>query len=311
MFSRRSLLQLGGLALMGCQREPLLRVATNSWPGYELLHGASRTGILDRTQVRVVRMPSATAVMQALVTGHAEVGALTLDEVLRAQASGLALTVIAVLDVSMGGDMVLGRSQDVVGKTIGVEKSAVGAVMLEAFLESRGLHLSDVQLRYLSGDELVEQYQEGKLDIVVTFSPMADQIQGMGGILLFDSSKIPGMIVDVLAVRQDAIPSAPQTLKTLVHAQFEALAGYQQGQPELLRELGLGLGIHPDQLPKSFAGLAIPDATENHRWLQPGTGTLYQTAERLQALMMKNGLLSRAVSLSTLGDHQFLPPAGP
>ena len=56
----------------------------------------------------MLAMPSATPVCRALPQAT-KAGALTLDEVLTVQVDNMPLVVIAVLDISLGGDVVLAR----------------------------------------------------------------------------------------------------------------------------------------------------------------------------------------------------------
>ncbi|WP_089415559.1 type 2 periplasmic-binding domain-containing protein [Vitreoscilla filiformis] len=115
-----------------------LRIGAHPWPGYELLYLARQRGQLDPQQVRLIEFPSASASLRALAVRSIEGAALTLDEVLLARSRGIDLTVVAVLNESRGADVVLVQPGlqapgALHGKRIGVESSATGALMLDAF----------------------------------------------------------------------------------------------------------------------------------------------------------------------------------
>ena len=112
--SRRQALQLlagaafGGLA--GChQPEPVLRVASIVFPGYEFMFLARELGLLPAAEVRLMEMRSSTDVISAIGSGRLEAAALTLDEMLTARANGADLRVILVFDISQGADVVLAK----------------------------------------------------------------------------------------------------------------------------------------------------------------------------------------------------------
>ncbi len=157
-FTRRHFLGLiagGGTfaaaaALGGCSfGEPLLRLGAQPWPGYELLYLAREKGWLDGDAIRLVEMPSASDSIQALFAGALEGAALTLDEVLSVSAAGLSLKVVAVLDVSLGADVLLAQPRfrtlaELKGRRVGVENSATGALMLEGALAAAQLSLREI-----------------------------------------------------------------------------------------------------------------------------------------------------------------------
>ncbi len=127
--------------MQGCERGPAppLRVGSNVWPGYETLYLARSLGIFASTPIKLVELPSVTEVTHAFRNGGLEVAALTLDEALALLQQDTSLRVILVVDVSNGGDAVLARPEitslaQLKNRRIGVENSAVGAIMLDGLL---------------------------------------------------------------------------------------------------------------------------------------------------------------------------------
>ena len=311
-----SLAALGGAGLLGActRREPLLRVGSNLWPGYEFLYVAQATGMLSSERVRIVRMGSATLVLQALAAGQIEAAGLTLDEVLTAVADGVPLKVIAVLDASQGADAVFARPELTTpgalrGKRICVEKSAVGAVMLDAFLKHARLAPGEVVLHYSMIDQQLETFRSGKVDAVVTFSPVAEQLESLGAVRLFDSKQVPGRILDVLCARTTAVQQCPEALRLLVSTHFAGLASFRSDATAMLPMLAKGLGIEVSGVPAAFAGIEMLDLEANREWLGGSATKFVEAAQKLQAVMRDAKLLGRAVDVSGLADPSFLSAA--
>lgn len=112
-----------------------LRAGISPWPGYETLFLARSLGYLESSSIRLVELPSATEVMQALRNESLEIATLTLDETVTMLASGVKLKVVAVMGISSGTDALLAQPQyqslqDLKGKRIGVENTAAGATVL-------------------------------------------------------------------------------------------------------------------------------------------------------------------------------------
>jgi NitT/TauT family transport system substrate-binding protein len=174
------------LGLGGCRAPlPPLRLGAIPFAGYSFLFLAEELGLLDGHQVQLKELRSTTDVMRALATGRLEAAALTLDEVLTGLQGGLQLKVVAVLDQSAGADAVMARPglhhpADARGRRVAVESSAVGALMLAAFLDVAGLAPSDVEQVRVALPDSAEAFRNGRADLVVTAEPWASQLEAEG-----------------------------------------------------------------------------------------------------------------------------------
>lgn len=303
-----------GVGMLGaCSRqEPLLRVGSNMWPGYELLYLAESLKLVDSRQIRMVRMPSATVVLQALAGGLIDAAGLTLDEVLTASANGVKLAVITVIDQSLGADAVIAKPEfsapgGLRGKRICVEKTAVGAVMLHTFLKQSGLSPDEVTLVYATVDEHLELYQSGKVEGVVTFNPVVPKLEQLGGVRLFDSARMGGQIVDCLAVTEEALGRNPEGLRALLSGFFAARDRWQNDPASVTGLLAAGLEIAPEELPTAYEGIDLPDLAANHRWLGGTEPRLEQSAATVRDIMLEARLLDVKVPVKGLAVPRFLP----
>ncbi|MDY6829788.1 MAG: ABC transporter substrate-binding protein [Pseudomonadota bacterium] len=302
------------LLLSGCgqRSEPLLRIASNVWPGYEMVYLARELKYFDTNQIRLVEFPSATAGIQALAAGSVEGAMLTLDEVLGARAEGLSLQVVAVLDVSVGADVLLARPsitslQELRGKRIGVEHSAVGAIMLDAVLSGAGLTMDDVEVVHTTVNRHPGVYREGKVDAVITFEPVRTRLIKEGAVQLFDSSEIVGRIVDVLAVLPKAAERSPSAISTLVAAHFSARDHWLQNPDQASPILARRLLLQPEEVAGAYTGIQLTDLATNRTFLQGPAPKLEEAAERLSDTMVRAGLLDARPDLSGLVDGSHLP----
>ena len=316
--SRRQLLHsciamLAAAALPGCQPpEPLLRIGSNGWPGYQFIAWAADSHVLSHKQVRLLRISSSTSCLRALSAGMLDGACLTLDEVISALSEGIPLKVIAVLDVSHGGDVVLGRGNvtslaQLAGRRIGVEGSAVGAVMLDAVLQRAGLSRAQVIPVPVLLDEHEAAFDSGSVDALVTMEPQASRLRVRGARVLFSSADIPGRIVDVLAVREDVLGSARHALQLLVNSHFAMLARFGRERAEAYAYMAAQLGVAHDELGPIFGGLRLPARDENLSWL---SGRLDEEAHNLLNVMSRAGLLPRPVQLGRLSVPDFVERVG-
>lgn len=258
-----------------------LAVAAHVWVGYEPMFLARERGWLDGDQVKLHETRSAIESIGALRAGTVQAAALTLDELLGARASGLALSAVLVFNVSMGADMLLVRPgitelAQLQGLRIGYEASSVAEVMLAEILKAAGLTRQQVHLEKIPVDEQVKSLQHHAVDAFITYEPVATQLLARGMARLFDSHQIPDTIIDVLAVHQDALDAAhSKALEHGIAAHFRALDELTRNPQPARCRLPHGLAPEPAgtkcigslQGPElAHTGQQLPNAGRQHPW---------------------------------------------
>ncbi|WP_086481000.1 ABC transporter substrate-binding protein [Oceanospirillum sanctuarii] len=310
------LILLSALLIQGCESpQPPLKVGTNIWPGYESLYLARHKGFLDESQVSLVEKVNATQVLRAFKSRQLDVAALTMDEALTLMASQKNLRVIAVMDFSQGADVLLAKPEiqsleDLAGRTLVVEKTAVGAIMLQGALERAGLEGYEVAVHNAGVNQHIAMWEQEDVAAVVTFEPFKSLLEAKGAHVLFDSSETPRRIMDVLVTTAETAEARPDQLSHLLKGHFSALDYMSRNRAESARVMSARLKIAPDQVWQSFEGLHIPGLQEN-RMLLGNSEEFMAQIRTLEQLMLKAGLIAEDVDISAqfLTD-QFLPGAG-
>ncbi len=310
----RSLLAAFGLLLCSSLlAEPVLRVGTNLWPGYEPLYLAREIGNNDWDQAtRLVEYPSATEVLRAFRNRAIEAAGLTLDEVLLLRQDQVPVKVVLVMDISAGGDVIIARKgidevKQLAGKRVGVESGALGAYMLTRALEIHGLPLQEIDIVHLDVSGHRQAFESGQVDAVVTFDPVRTQLLAAGGRVIFDSREIPGEVVDVLVVYEQTLQEQPERIAQLVENWFRALALIEKEPRRAASLMGRRLSLSADQVLDSYQGLHLPGIAENHRLLHRQQADLSKTLNRLHRVMVERQLLSHEVRIDQLLTPAYLP----
>jgi NitT/TauT family transport system substrate-binding protein len=306
---------LAPLLLAACgSQPPLTRVGGILWVGYEPLFLARELGLYDANTLRLVEMPSNTANLMSLATGDVEAATLTLDEYLLAREGGLDVRAILVFDYSAGADVVMSRPgierlEDLKGKRIGAEDTAAGALMLAKLLETARLAPDEVVRVHVTGDRQLRAYQAGEVDALVSWEPHATQLEARGAHRLFDSRLFPGLIVDVLAARVDALERAPDNFRQLLAGYFQALDHLRTSPDDAFQRMAPRLGMRPNEVHAAHQGLHFMDLASNRSWLDGDTPGLVPITHNVARIMVSNGLLKQMPVLEGLGDPRFLPGA--
>ncbi|MCA6327254.1 putative urea ABC transporter substrate-binding protein [Phenylobacterium sp.] len=151
-------------------------------------------------------------------------------------AGGVDTTALIVGDYSNGNDGVLlkGRKSlaEIKGLPVNLVQGSVSQYFLARALESVGLKQSDVKLVNTSDADAVAAWPTGDVKAMATWNPMLREIDAMPDAnLVFDSSKIPGEILDMMVVSTERLKENPDFGKALVGICYEVLELMQGASP--------------------------------------------------------------------------------
>lgn len=227
-----------------------LRIGIGPWIGYEPFVAERELGRWPK-EVALVELESNTETLDAFVEGRIDAAGLTLDETLRLARRGVDHRVIAVLSDSRGGDAVLGRPglsgvAALAGQPVLVEDTAVGTLMLAAALEEAGLSIADVQVERTQATRIGIAWSKGFADAVVAYSPVIEQLQAQGAVELFSTRDHPGLVLDILVVRREALDH-PEAIAAMLEAWDRGVARLALRRPEEAALLAPGLGLSAEE----------------------------------------------------------------
>ncbi len=296
----------------GCSQngEPTLRIGTNVWPGYEPLYLARQLGYLDSNRIRLIEYTSTSQVLKAYRNGLIDAAAVTLDEAISLQAAGEDVRVVLVMDVSNGADALVARAdiqrlEDLEGQRIGVEHSAVGAYLISRVIEKAALNQSKLKIVPLEVNRHMRAFLDGQVDAVVTFEPTLSRLIEAGGQVLFDSSQIPGEIVDVLIVRAHHLAQYGGQLDYLQNVWFEVISQIRQSPQAHLANLNSRLRLEEKDASAAFDAIRFPDRVDNQRMLSvDGKNNLLQLSRDMTSLMYEHRLIQTKVNTDVMFNAQ-------
>lgn len=143
-------------------------------------------------------------------------------------AGGVDSTALIVGDFSNGNDGVVlkdkAKLEDIKGQTVNLVELSVSHYLLARGLESVGMTEQDVSVVNISDADMVAAYSTPDVTAVVTWNPLLSEITAMSGAnKVFDSSQIPGEIIDLMVVNTKTLAEHPELGKALVGAWYEIM----------------------------------------------------------------------------------------
>jgi NitT/TauT family transport system substrate-binding protein len=290
--------------------EHRLSIAMNDWTGYQPLVYASELGILDRRQVHLATLGSTTESLQQFRAGTVDAVTVTLDEALLLLAEGYDIGLVLLMDVSNGADAIVSQPgirqlKQLKGKRIGVENTAVGAYVLARAMEQAGLSLKDITTLPMTAHEQVRFFQTQRIDAVVTFEPMKSQLLRDGGQVVFDSSMIPGEIVDVLVVKRECLEKNAAQIQHVIDAWFRTLDHIKQHRDESVQWFARSQKLNLETTGHMLSEIHFPDRNENRQRLG-ADGSIHHSVGKLRDIMLQHELLPRQPDTSRFIYNKFV-----
>ncbi len=315
-YMQRWLMPLAIMFIQGCSEPPMhpFTFAANNWPGYYPIFLAEDLGYIDPAKLNVTQQASTSEVLRLLRAGTVDIGALTLDEALLLLQDKPDIKVILVADFSAGGDAILAQEEitsleQLQGKRIGVEKTALGAFVLDRALGMAGVEVEDVYAISLEVSEHKDAFLKKRVDAVVTFEPVLSQLLARGANRVFDSKQIPGEIVDVIVATDRAIEARPERLAHFVDAWFKAL-DYMNDKPEEAYERLSPEGLSFEEYLRAQDGIHLPDKSENEELFADDAYRLEAVRQKMIPVMLDSNLLEMDVGGVALFDGRFVTGRG-
>lgn len=309
-WGRRCLLLplLLGLAAIGgavlwqqWRQERELFVSITSWPANEYLYLAEQKqlGRPFGIDLRIKQSSSLADKRLAFVRGDVDVMATTLPEAIAVcqEAPARCPQLVLVLDESVGADRLMARvglstPAALAGRQVGLERTVLAEYLLLRSLEGLPVAIDDLQLRFEGPVALVELLRAGEIDAVVTYPPYDFPLrQDPRFHELFSSRRMPGEVVDVLAVAPEMARTRKPALRALVRTWWAAQAYARRHRTESVGLMAQRQQISPAEFEQAELGLRYPNPSQQGGLLAAdgpvaraigGMANLLRTARRIQ-----------------------------
>jgi NitT/TauT family transport system substrate-binding protein len=138
-------------------------------------------------------------------------------------------TALIVGDFSNGNDGVVLKGKkafkDIKGQKVNLVELSVSHYLLARGLESIGLSEKDIKVVNTSDADMVAVYGTKDVTAVTTWNPLLSEIVNMpNSYEVFNSSQIPGEIIDLMVVNTKTLKENPKFGKALVGAWYEIMS---------------------------------------------------------------------------------------
>jgi NitT/TauT family transport system substrate-binding protein len=250
---------LCALAIAGCGKKPEAENTTAAAApaaekeftiGWTIYAGwmpwpyADQAGIVKKwadkyhVKIKVVQINDYVESLNQFTAGKLDgVTATNMDGLTVPAAGGKDTTALIVGDYSNGNDGIVLKGgatlAAIKGRTVNLVENSVSHYLLARGLEKAGLKFTDIKTMNTSDADIVAAFGAPATNAVVTWNPQLSEIAKQPGAKeVFNSSQIPGEILDTLMVSTEVLKANPDLAKALVGIWYETLAVMKKDDAE-------------------------------------------------------------------------------
>jgi len=248
-------LTIGATAPATAQEKTEFRVAWSIYVGWMPWGYLDESGIMDKwaekygIDVEIVQINDYVESINQYTAGAFDgVSATNMDTLSIPSGGGVDTTALIVGDFSNGNDAVIlkgdGELADLAGKPVNLVELSVSHYLLARALDSVGLREADLAGVINTSDaDMIAAFATPDVEAVVTWNPLVSTIlEDPGAKSVFDSSDIPGEIIDLMVVNTETLVANPDFGKALVGAWYEVMGLMAAGDEEVLTAMAEASG---------------------------------------------------------------------
>ena len=220
------------------------KVAWSIYVGWMPWGYASDTGIVQKwadkygISIEVTQFNDYVESINQYTAGAYDAVTLTnMDGLSIPAAGGVDTTAVIVGDFSAGNDAVILKDgaalADIKGRSVNLVEFSVSHYLLARALDSVGMSEQDVSVINTADPDMVGAFQTPDVTAMVTWNPMVAEIKALpGATSVFDSSQIPGEIIDLMVANTQVLADNPDFGKALAGIWYETASLMVSDTPE-------------------------------------------------------------------------------
>lgn len=251
--SKRTALRLATVFFAGLLFAPMapaaaqrnsFKLAWSIYTGFMPWAYAGQHGILKkwadkyRIKIELVQVNDYIESINQYTSGQFDaVAATTMDALTIPAVGGVDTTVLIVGDYSNGNDAIVMKGKnkslkDLKGTTVNLVQYSVSHYMLDRALSIAGLKPSEIKTQNIADADFLAAFQTPDVEAIAAWNPALAQIEELPDVsVVFQSTQIPGELLDIVVANTAVLRDNPDFGKALVGSWFEALAALRSENP--------------------------------------------------------------------------------
>ncbi|MCE0492781.1 ABC transporter substrate-binding protein [Vibrio salinus] len=254
-----------------------MKMGIEPWLGYGLWHIAAQDKLFKKEgfeNVDIVNFAEDKDINAALASGQIDVANIATHTAMGMISAGLPIKVIMLLDQSETADALITSDKikslkDLKGKRVAYEEGTTSDILLHSALSSIGLTIKDIIPVPMPASNAGSALIAGQVPVAVTYEPYLTAAKNNDASIkmLYSGASDPGLISDVLVVRQSVIDKHPEQITALIDVWAKSLKEYNNNTKRGREIISKAVGASPEELSTAFDGVEYLDIPTNKSML--------------------------------------------
>lgn len=301
-------------------QEPVkFKIGHCTWVGYGPLYIAKEKGFFKNHNIEpeMVIIEDESQYAAAIASNKIQALGNVVDREVIHYANGAPIKFVCGMDQSYGGDGIIASAdikspKDLEGKNVGLDKASTSYFFFLAVLNKYGVDEKKINIQEMTAGDAGAAFVAGKLDAAVAWEPwLTNANQRQGGHVLVTSRDYPGLIVDVISVRQDFIDQNPAAVQALVESWNEAIEYYRNNPAEGNKIMAKALSLSEEEVADMAKGVKFMGKAENKEFFNPSSSNnnLYKISNLAIQFWTDKSVLKKKIEASALIEPKFVNAA--
>ncbi|MBC8436145.1 MAG: ABC transporter substrate-binding protein [Bacteroidetes bacterium] len=297
------------LSFPACKKEsPAIRIGMTLWPGYEFIYLAHQKGFFKEAgvEIQLFDFVSLSDSRRAFERGQIDIVTGTIVELMIVRENSYkSPQAFYVTDFSNGADVILGRKPiqsipDLIGKRVGVEPASLDLLTLNLALQQNQIDVSEVILVPMAQNDMKDRFEQQEVDAICTYPPTSVKVLNTGDAnILFNSSQIPGYIVDVLMADELFIDVRIEDLAKIIQCIDRAIQYTKDHPDEALDIMAKHEQISVMELQEAYEGMSVEALNTQIQYFAPN-GQLVKASETAFEILRETDVIQRNIPINEL-----------
>lgn len=293
------------------------KLGIEPWLGYGQWHVAADKDLFSKAgleKVDIVNFTEDKDVNAALASGQLDAATLATHTAMGMVAAGLPVKIVSLLDFSLSADAILAGSDiktiaDLKGKKVAFEEGTTSDILLNYALANNGMSIADIERVPMPASDAGAALIAGQVPVAVTYEPYISTAlaQNKDIKMIFEAGKDPGLVSDVLVVREEVLKERPGQVLAMLKTWDAALAEYKANTEASRAVISKAVGASPEDLKTAFDGVQYYSSAEAAKAFASDFKT--KTFVDVLKAAKQAGLLTQDVSADSIIDTRFVEAA--
>jgi len=232
-----------------------------------------------------------------------------------AASQGVQPQAVLMSDESRGADGIVTKAEirglpDLKGKKVAANLGWPGHFFLLYNLQKEGVRFDDVPITNMDADKAGAAFVSGSLDAAVTWEPwLSKATSGQNGKILISTADLPGVILDVMLVRDGSVKNRSKAIQAFVDGYYKAFEAYQSDKAGGTKIMAEALGLQPEEFEAMTQGFRFISADEAKELLKPSDGAVAKLFQEAAQIWLKGGVIEGNIASQGRVTSQFVEAA--